>query len=51
MSLSEQPGPAQAAEAPKPPQDLMESLGLRVQLTFPDLIAVTPPPPVVPLEG
>jgi hypothetical protein len=48
MNPSDQSAPP-VQPAPQPPVDLMESLGLRVQLTFPDLLAVTPPPPITPL--
>lgn len=37
-------GPA-APTAPVPPTDVMEALGLRVQLSFPELLALPPEQP------
>lgn len=47
MNPSETPSEPPAEAVPPPaPVDAMEALGLRVQLSFPDLVAVSPPPKV-----
>ncbi|WP_188111206.1 hypothetical protein [Nocardioides antri] len=42
MNSSQPDGAAQAAAQPAPPVDVMEALGLRVQLSFPDFLALPP---------